>query len=74
MTNFCHKHEFVVSGQFLISYCSTWLTLLVCFIKKLVIKELVIRVMQCISLRLPVGIYNVFLCVTTTMNLYYNLY
>ena len=42
--------------------------------QEFVIKEFVIRVMHCISLRLPVGKYNVFLLVIITINLYCNLY
>ena len=40
----CYKQEFVISGQFPIRYCSTWLRSLLCYIKKSVIEEFVIRV------------------------------
>ena len=43
----CYKQEFVISEQFPMSYCSTWLRSLLCYIKKFVIEELVIRVLHC---------------------------
>ena len=46
----CYKQEFVISEQFPMRYCSTWLRSLLCYIKKFVIEELVIRVFHC-SLR-----------------------
>ena len=44
----CYKQEFVISGQFPMRYCSTWLRLLLCYIKNFVIEEFVIRVLHCI--------------------------
>ena len=44
----CYKQEFVISEQFPMSYCSTWLRSLLCYIKKFVIEEFVIRVFHCI--------------------------
>ena len=43
----CYKQEFLISGQFPMRYCSTWLWSLLCYIKKFVIKKLVIRVLHC---------------------------
>ena len=43
----CYKQEFVISGQFSMRYCSTWLRSLLCYIKKFVIEEFVIRVFHC---------------------------
>ena len=43
----CYKQEFVISGQFPMRYCSTWLRSLLCYIKKFVIEEIVIRVLHC---------------------------
>ena len=43
----CYKQEFVISEQFPMSYCSTWLRSLLCYIKKFVIEEFVIRVLYC---------------------------
>ena len=43
----CYKQEFVISGQFPMRYCSTRLRLLLCYIKKYVIEEFVIRVFHC---------------------------
>ena len=40
----CYKQEFVISEQFPMRYCSTWLRSLLCYIKKFVIEEFVIRV------------------------------
>ena len=45
----CYKQEFVISGQFHMRYCSTWLRSLLCYIKKFVIEEIVIRVFHCIN-------------------------
>ena len=45
----CYKQEFVISGQFPMRYCSTWLRLLLCYIKKFVIEEFVIRVVSCLG-------------------------
>ena len=42
----CYKQEFVISGQFPMRYCSTWLRSLICYIKKFVIEEFVIRVLH----------------------------
>ena len=42
----CYKQEFVISGQFPMRYCSTWLRSLLCYIKKFVIEEFVIRVLH----------------------------
>ena len=47
----CYKQEFVISEQFNMRYCSTWLRSLLCYIKKFVIEEFVIRVFHCISAR-----------------------
>ena len=44
----CYKQEFVISGQFTMRCCSTWLRSLLCYIKKCVIEEFVIRVLHCI--------------------------
>ena len=44
----CYKQEFVISEQFPMRYCSTWLRSLLCYIKKFVIEEFVIRVFHCI--------------------------
>ena len=44
----CYKQEFVISGQFPMRYCSTWLRSLLCYIKNFVIEEFVIRVLHCI--------------------------
>ena len=44
----CYKQEFVISGQFSMRYCSTWLRSLLCYIKKFVIEVFVIRVFRCI--------------------------
>ena len=44
----CYKQEFVISEQFPMRYCSTWLRSLLCYIKKFVIEEFVIRVLHCI--------------------------
>ena len=46
----CYKQEFVISKQFPMRYCSTWLRSLLCYIKKFVIEEFVIRVFHCIVL------------------------
>ena len=46
----CYKQEFVISGQFPMRYCSTWLKSLLCYIKKFVIEEFVIRVFHCICI------------------------
>ena len=46
----CYKQEFVMSEQFPMRYCSTWLRSLLCYIKKFVIEEFVIRVFHCIML------------------------
>ena len=43
----CYKQEFVISEQFPMRYCSTWLRSLLCYIKKFVIGEF-IRVFHCI--------------------------
>ena len=43
----CYKQEFVISEQFPMRYCSTWLRSLLCDIKKFVIEEFVIRVFHC---------------------------
>ena len=43
----CYKQEFVISGQFPMRYCSTWLRSLLCYIRNFVIEELVIRVFNC---------------------------
>ena len=43
----CYKQEFVISEQFSMRYCSTWLRSLLCYIKKIVIEEFIIRVFQC---------------------------
>ena len=45
-----YKQEFVISEQFPMRYCSTWLRSLLCYIKKFVIEEFVIRVLHCIIL------------------------
>ena len=47
----CCKQEFVISGQFPMRYCSTWLRSLLCYIKKFVIEKFVIRVFHCIYIR-----------------------
>ena len=44
----CYKQEFVISEQFPMGYCSTWLRSLLCYIKEFVIEEFVIRVFHCI--------------------------
>ena len=44
---FCYKQEFVISGQFPMRYCSTWLRSLLCYIRNFVIEEFVIRVFHC---------------------------
>ena len=44
----CYKQEFAISEQFPMRYCSTWLRSLLCYIKKFVIEEFVIRVFHCI--------------------------
>ena len=51
----CYKQEFVISGQFPMRYCSTWLRLLLCYIKKFVIEEFVIRVLHCTLLERPLA-------------------
>ena len=38
----CYKQEFVISEQFPMRYCSTWLRSLLCYIKKFFIEEFVI--------------------------------
>ena len=43
----CYKQEFVISEQFPMRYCSTWLRSLLCYIKKFVTEEFVIRVLHC---------------------------
>ena len=43
-----YKQEFVISEQFPMRYCSTWLRPLLCYVKKFVIEEFVIRVLHCI--------------------------
>ena len=43
----CYNQEFVISEQFPMRYCSTWLRSLLCYIKKFVIEEFVIRVFHC---------------------------
>ena len=43
----CYKQEFVTSEQFPMRYCSTWVRSLLCYIKKFVIEEFVIRVFHC---------------------------
>ena len=43
----CYKQEFVISEQFPMRYCSTWLRSLLCYIKKFVTEEFVIRVFHC---------------------------
>ena len=45
--NMCKICEFVISEQFPMRYCSTWLRSLLCYIKKFVIEEFVIRVFHC---------------------------
>ena len=45
----CYKQEFVISEQFPMRYCSTWLKSLLCYIKKFVIEEFVIREFHCVS-------------------------
>ena len=50
----CYKQEFVISEQFPMSYCSTWLRSLLCHIKKFVVEELVIRVFHCTCILLGV--------------------
>ena len=37
----CYKQEFVISEQFPMRYCNTWLRSLLCYIKKFVIEEFV---------------------------------
>ena len=46
-----YKQEFVISEQFPMRYCSTWLRPLLCYIKKFVIVEFVIRVLHCIHIQ-----------------------
>ena len=48
----CYKQEFVISEQFPIRYCSTWLRSLLCYIKKFVIEEFVIRVFHCMVIHI----------------------
>ena len=43
----CYKQEFVISEQFPMRYCSTWLRSLLCYSKKFIIEEFVIRVLHC---------------------------
>ena len=43
----CYKQEFVISEQFTMKYCSTWLRSLLHYIKKFDIEEFVIRVFHC---------------------------
>ena len=43
----CYKQDFVTSEQFPMRYCSTWLSSLLCYIKKFVTEEFVIRVFHC---------------------------
>ena len=43
----CSKQEFVISEQFPMRLCSTWLRVLLCYIKKFVVEEFVIRVFHC---------------------------
>ena len=43
----CYKQEFVISEQFPMRYCSTWLRSLLCYIKKFLIEEFVKRVFHC---------------------------
>ena len=43
----CYKQEFVISEQFPMRYCSTWLRSLLCYFKKFVIEEFVITVFHC---------------------------
>ena len=43
----CYEQEFVISEQFPIRYCSTWLRSLLCYTKKLFIEEFVTRVFHC---------------------------
>ena len=43
----CYKQEFVISEQFPMRHCSTWLRSLLRYIKKFVIEEFVIRVFHC---------------------------
>ena len=50
----CYKQEFVISGQFPMRYCSTWLRSLLCYIKKFVIEEFVIRVFHCTYIHIQV--------------------
>ena len=45
-----YKGEFVISEQFPMRYCSTWLRLLLCYIKEFVIEEFVMRVSHCIAI------------------------
>ena len=47
----CYKQKFVISEQFPMRYCSTWLRSLLCYIKKFVIEEFVIRVFHCTYIR-----------------------
>ena len=42
----CYKQEFVISEQFTMRYCSTWLSSLLCYIKKFVMEEFAIRVLH----------------------------
>ena len=44
-----YKQEFVISEQFPMRYCSTWSRSLLCYIKKLVIEEFVVRVFHCVT-------------------------
>ena len=43
----CYKQEFVISEQFPMRYCSTWLRSLLCYIQKFAIDEFVISVPHC---------------------------
>ena len=47
----CYKQEFVISEQFSMRYCSTWLRSLLCCI----MKRFVIRVFHCIVGYVPVN-------------------
>ena len=38
--------------HFTMSYCSTWLRSLLCYIKKFVVEEFIIRVFNCIYVRI----------------------
>ena len=64
----CYKQEFVISEQFPMRYCSTWLRSLLCYIKKFVIEEFVIRVFHCICTY--VHIY----CINTLVHTYVHTY